>query len=328
MENLKDFTRQLKSLVNHSNSFLLIPHVNPDGDALGTMLAFYGYLNSLGKNTALYSNDDIPRIYKFLPGIDKIEDKIPTNEFDCVVLFECPNYCRSPLGDNFKSKKIVNIDHHPDNDMYGDLNYVDTTASSVGEIFYGIFRLLDYRISFEDALNLYVAIYTDTGGFNYSNTTYKTHMIISEILKEHKLDLDDISRKVYREVDFNVLKLLGKLIDKVKIHDKGISTAVLTQKMMDDYGVGGGDVQNFIREIFQIRGVHTLALLRDSSKGKIKVSFRSYLLPVNKIAARFCGGGHPRASGCKMDGYDDIYQAEKEVLKAMEETYDSGERLP
>lgn len=327
MDGLIEFSHNLDELIESSHSFLLLPHINADGDALGSLLAFYFLLKKKGREAVIYTTDKIPAMYSFLPGIEDLENSIPDTIFDCAVLFECPNYERSPAGDNFKARKIVNVDHHPDNEFYGDLNYVDSKASSVGEIFYNIFSILNYPLDHDMAENLYVAIYTDTGGFNYSNTTGLTHRVIAEILDRFPLNLDEISRRIYRESEFKVLRLLARLIDNIKIHENGIATAVLTAEMMKEHGVSGADSQNFISEIFQIKGVHTMALLRDGEDGVIKASFRSFLLPINKVAAKFGGGGHPRAAGCQMKGFDDIYKAEAALEEAMQEMFASGKRL-
>ncbi len=327
MDKLKEFSYKLDEVINNSQSFLLLPHINSDGDALGSLLAFHSILKRMGKESVIFTTDKIPAMYSFLPGIEQVENILPDREFDCVVLFECPNYGRSPAGDNFRAKTIVNIDHHPDNEFYGDLNYVDSKASSIGEIFYKIFKILNCALDIDIAENLYVAIYTDTGGFNYSNTTGLTHRVIAEILEQFPINLDEISRKIYRESEFNVLKLLARLIDNIKIHENGIATAVLTADMMKEHNVDGANSQNFISEIFKIRGIHSLALLRDGEDGVIKASFRSFLLPINKVAAKFGGGGHPRAAGCHLRDFDDIFKGEQALVLAMQEMYESGERL-
>jgi len=327
MDKFEKFAGDLDLAVKNSKSFLLMPHVNMDGDALGTLLAFYHVLKRLGKEITIYTNESIPTMLNNLPGVEEITDELPDKDFDCAVLFECPTYRRSPLGNKFRAKIVVNVDHHPDNDQYGDINYVDTTASSVGEIFYYLFSKLNYPLTREVAVNLYVAIYTDTGGFRYSNTTYRTHQAMSEILRRFKLDTDNITRKVDREVNFESLKALAEVIGSIKIHEEGVATAILTRHTIKKYRSGDSDSHIFIKEIFRIRGVHTMAILRETTDGKIKVSFRSILIPVNKIAAIFGGGGHPRAAGCLLKNYSDIHKARSSVLKEILKALKTGEKL-
>jgi len=327
MNKLQKFAIQFDKVIESSNTFLLMPHVNMDGDALGSLLACYLVLKDKGKEITVFSTDTVPSIYKFLPGVNYMGNKLPNKNFDCAILFECPGYSRSPADNKFKAKITVNIDHHPDNDYYGDLNYVDTEASSVGEIFYEIFSFLDYPLNNDITTNLYVAIYTDTGGFNFSNTSSKTHLVISKMLEDFDIPIDEISRRVDREMDPGVFRLLGYLMDNIRIHDGGFATSIITRNLFYRYKIDDSDHPNFARQLFQIRGIHTLALLKEKKDGGIKVSLRSNLIPVNKIALSFSGGGHPRAAGCTIMNANDIYEAERQIMSAIKDMLKRGERL-
>ncbi|MCD4785547.1 MAG: bifunctional oligoribonuclease/PAP phosphatase NrnA [Candidatus Eremiobacteraeota bacterium] len=327
MNKIQKFALQFDKVIKSSNSFLLIPHINMDGDALGSLLACCLILKEKGKQIKVFTTDTVPSMYNFLPGVKYVTNTLPDSEFDCAILFECPSYSRSPAGNNFKAKITVNIDHHPDNDLYGDLNYVDTGASSVGEIFYDIFSCLEYPMNSEIATNLYVAIYTDTGGFNFSNTTNKTHLIISKMLDKFDLPLDEISRRVDREMAPGVFRLLGHLMENIRIHEGGVATSILTRDLLYRYGIDDADHPNFARHLFQIKGINTMALLKEKKDREIKVSLRSNLIPVNKVAATFSGGGHPKAAGCAIKNVFDIYEAERLVISALYKMLNSGERL-
>lgn len=327
MNKLQEFALQFDKVIKSSNSFLLMPHVNMDGDALGSLLACFLILSNEGKEITAFTTDIVPSMYKFLPGVNYVRNALPDSEFDCAILFECPSYSRSPVDNNFKAKITVNIDHHPDNDFYGDLNYIDTGASSVGEIFYEIFSYLKYPMNSDIATNLYVAIYTDTGGFNFSNTSNKTHLVISKMLEKFNIPLNEISRRVDREMAPEVFRLLGYLMDNIRIHEGGFATSILTRNLLYRYKIDDADHPNFARHLFQIRGVHTMALLKENKDGEIKVSLRSNLIPVNKIAVLFSGGGHPRAAGCTMKNVFDIYETERLIMSAINKMLNNGERL-
>lgn len=324
MEKLELFSRDFKKLVDSSQNFLLIPHVGIDGDALGSLLAVREALKILKKRVISFTSDVIPDSYSFLPGADELSHEHPLDSFDCAILFECPNYSRSPAGSNFKASKVINIDHHPDNTSYGDLKYIDPAASSVGEIIFNLFYLLKYPITRDMALNLYVAIYSDTGGFVFDNTTSRTHLAISRLLEMHHLPLNEISRKIDREMDASAFQLLGSLMQNVKVRGNGFASAILTREMISRHSIKESDLQNFTQKIFQIKGVHSLAFLREGNNGEVKVSLRSNILPVNQIAAKFGGGGHPAAAGCTIDDVHDIYSAENSLLKAMDDFLKSG----
>lgn len=316
---MERFVKELDEIIKSSQSFLLLPHVNMDGDALGSLLAFSLLLKDMGKEVHIYTNDRIPEAYRFLPGINDVQDYLPDRSFDCAVLFECSSYGRSPANGDFKARKTVNIDHHPDNTFYGTINYVDSTASSVGEIIYSLFSEAGYPFTREMAVNLYVAVFTDTGGFNFNNTTGKTHRIVSEMLEKYDLPLDEISRRVDREMEFNEMLLLGDIYRKIKIYENGLASAVLTRDMMERRGVDESDIQNYTKRIFQLRRIHTMAFLRENSKGKIKVSLRSNKIPVNQIAAKFGGGGHSAAAGCTIRDSGGIRKAEKIIITALKD---------
>lgn len=328
METLESFSPKFHEAIESDYTFLLMPHINMDGDALGSVLAVYLYLESIGKMPFIYTTDRVPAIFDFMPGIKKVSDSLPDMEFDCAILFECPTLSRCPCENKPNARRIINIDHHPDNTYYGDLNLVDPSASSVGEMFFRIFSFLGIGITREMAINLYVAIYTDTGGFKFKNTTSVTHSVVAKLLEQYEdLPIDEISRWVEREMEYHVLMLLGQIINNITVHRGGISTAILDKATMDKYCADESDVQNFMREIFRIRGVHTMAMLRENSSGAVKVSLRSNLIPVNKLAAKFGGGGHPRAAGCTINDSTGLQDAENMIIAAMRESIDSGDRL-
>jgi phosphoesterase RecJ-like protein len=303
-----------------------MPHVNMDGDALGSALAMHQVLQCLGKEPYIYSTDEVASIYRFLPRLNNVCRELPDREFDCAILLECPNYKRSPAGDSFRARVQVNVDHHPDNLFYADLNWVDTETSSVGEILFGLFEELDYPIPPEAVLNLYVAIFTDTGAFQYSKTTHKTHWAIAKMLKSTSIPMDEVGRRIYRELDLNVMKLLGRLMLKAQVYPEGFAVVTLPKDLMEEYGVSDADAHNLVRDLDVIRGVHTMLFIRETSKGQTKVSLRSSLIPVNTVAARFGGGGHERASGCTLSM--PLEETEVKFMDAIREKILSGERLP
>ncbi len=314
-----NFTEQFRKAVDQSESFLIMPHVNMDGDALGSALAIYQVLKIMGKDPVIYTTDQVAGAYQFLPGLQNLTEKLPDRKFDCAIMVECPNYSRCPAGDNFRARIQINVDHHPDNTFYGDINYVDIEASSVGEIFFELFEALGYYMSKDTVLGLYVAIFTDTGAFQYSKTSHRTHMVISKMLQRYNLPLEEIGRRVYREMDHNVMQLLGQLMLDTKVYRReGIALALLPRDMMDKYRVKEADAQNIIRDLNVIRGVHTIIFIRELKDGKAKASIRSSKIPVNGIAARFNGGGHERAAGCKLDMPLD--QAGDTLVEAVRET--------
>ena len=147
------------------------------------------------------------------------------------------------------------------------------------------------------------------------------------MLEDFDIPLDEISRRVDREMDPVVFRLLGYLMDNIRIHDEGFATSIITRNLFYRYEIDDSDHPNFARQLFQNRGVHTLDLLKEKKDGGIKVSLRSNLIPVNKIALSFSGGGHPRAAGCTIMNTNDIYKAERQIMSAIKDMLKRGERL-
>jgi bifunctional oligoribonuclease and PAP phosphatase NrnA len=320
------FINEFARIIDESTTFLIMSHINPDGDAIGTALGLYKILHEMGKSPVLFAEDVVPSIYRFLPGSDKYTFALPETEFDCAILLEIPHYDRCPVGEDFKAKKIINIDHHLDNVLYGDLLWVDEKASSAGEMLFEIFERLKFNIDPDTALNLYVAIVTDTGGFKYPNTTYRTHRVITEMMKKGPLPTEEIHRRIYAEMDINVLKLFGSVIHNVKAYtDEGFAIGFLPKELVKMYHVNESEIQNFPENLHVIRGVHTFIFLRELDEERTKISFRSNRLPVGKIARQFGGGGHLRAAGCTL--HYSIKESEAIVEKVIREMIASGETL-
>ena len=325
-EAFKNFAESFRKIVDRSETFLIMPHVNMDGDALGSCLAAHQVLKIMGKDPMIYTTDQVSGVYQFLPGLQNVKEKLPDKKFDCAILMECPSYDRCPAGDKFRARVQVNIDHHPDNAFYADLNHVDIDASSVGEILFELFETLGYFMPRDTILNLYVAIFTDTGAFQYSKTSDRTHMVISKMLKRFNLPLEEIGRRVYREMEHNVMKVLGQLMLNTKIYRReGVALAMLPRALMDKWRISDADTQNIVRDLNVIRGIHTFIFIRETKDGISKASIRSSKIPVNGIAGRFNGGGHERAAGCKLDM--PLEKAGETLVEAVLEKIASGERL-
>jgi phosphoesterase RecJ-like protein len=180
----KEFAR-LKNLLKNASSAIVAAHVDPDGDAIGSMLALGMVLEQLGLAVTLYCADQVPRIYRFLPGVERIKRSVPGRQrFDLGFVIDSSDISRIGEGLDLRQQAsfIINIDHHPDNTKFGDVNYL-TRASSVAEQIYDLANFLKARIDKRLADCLYAAMITDTGNFRYENTNVKTFLIAAELLK-------------------------------------------------------------------------------------------------------------------------------------------------
>jgi bifunctional oligoribonuclease and PAP phosphatase NrnA len=317
---LEEIARYIES----KDSFILLPHVSIDGDDLGSLLAMKVGLEKLGKRATFVCHERVPLIFDFMPRIEEVSTSIPREHFDCAVLVECTNLGRLPEGLDIRkvADRIINIDHHPRNDFYGDFNYVDCGAAAVGEIIYELLRILGVPLDRTIAMALYVAMLTDTGGFQFSNTSARTHRIVAELM-EYSIDADEISRHVFRTMDFNVLKLKGKVIQSLRQEFGGkLTWGVITPSLLEEFGVHDEDIQQFIEDLNVVRGSQIFALLKETKDGKVRVSLRSSTLPVNEVAIRYHGGGHVLAAGCTLEGSLD--EARTEIVEALRILLEKG----
>lgn len=213
MNNFEEITK----VVQMNNNFLITSHMNLDGDGIGSELAFYFILKKLNKNPIILNQDRLPKIYDFLPGSNKVrhlEDNcIDPKSIDVGIVLDCSNIKR--IGKTYEIFKnietVINIDHHNSNENYGDLNYIDSSASSVGEIIYEFINFIDSDL-LDDKIStsLYTAIITDTGSFRYSNVSSKTFKVAAD-LTSYKIKPHLIADNIYNKNTYTGLKLLGKL---------------------------------------------------------------------------------------------------------------------
>lgn len=316
---MKDVVEAIK----RHRRFLITAHVNLEGDSLGSQLAMKALLEAIGKKAVIVDDDSVPGHYKFLPRADEVSNKMDKKlAFDAAIVLDCPTLKRigRVKGLLKKGRTVINIDHHISNERFGDVNWVHPSASSAGEMVYRLFKYMRVPLTKEVALYLYIAILTDTGSFNYDNTSSITHEIAGELLG-YGLDPALVSERVYEQRSVADLKLLGMVLSTLKVSDAGdVAHLVITKKMLSETGVDVSRSEGFINYARSINGVKIAVLFREDPKGgkRINVSFRSKGdMDVNNLASRFGGGGHIRASGCTMEG--GLSGVKKRVLSRIEE---------
>lgn len=312
--------KQVIDIINQYDKFLITSHKDPEGDCLGSGLALASLLRRRKKEVFFINESLIPEMYKFLPRIDRIIRGTKLINFDAAIILDSPNMERIGRAANFinSSNISVNIDHHISNERFADVNWIDSSASSVGEMVYLIFKKLDYKITQEEALCLYVAILTDTGSFRYANTTSRTHNIAAELLK-HNLNPEEVYQRIYANSSFTEAKLLGLSLSTLRqSKDGSIVWFRLTKSMRNLIKGNLEQADNFINVARSIKGVKVIALFKEIKNNEIRVSLRSKgEVDVNRIAKFFGGGGHKTASGCTI--YANIDKAEKLCLRRIRE---------
>ena len=287
--------------------FLLTTHENPDGDALGSLVAMNEILRALGKDTAMFMSAEefpLPYEYRDLP-VSGMLHALPDDADERTIVFlDCGNIDRMPV--TFLRRDdahIVNIDHHHDNTRFGTANLVVDGASSTAEIIWDLNKDLGVELTQEIAEALYVGLVTDTGKFQYENTTVASHMMAADLLA-HGVEVHEIFRRLYENVPFAKLELLARVLSRVERVDGGRLT--ISYILRSDYEETGAD-ENFsegiVDHIRALEGTVVAALVReqlkDGREGVLKVSLRASAdeVDVSVIARQQGGGGHRQAAG-------------------------------
>ncbi|MBI4846452.1 MAG: bifunctional oligoribonuclease/PAP phosphatase NrnA [Candidatus Omnitrophica bacterium] len=314
--------------IKNRKSFLVVAHIHPEGDSIGSQIALANLLKGMGKSVRVINEDKVPRNLLFLPGVDRIErfSNLEKKEvdFDAAIILDCPTLERiGKVKQLLGSKYIINIDHHISNEGFGDINWVDLKASSAGEMIYALFKSAEKEIDNASALCVYVAIMTDTGSFHYSNTTSQTHKIIAELLN-FKINPTKIYEYIYETKSFDTLKLLAEVLANLqKSKDGKYVWFKVTDEMLKRNRLTAESTEDFIDFVRMIEGAEVVAYLRElDSDNKVKVSLRSKTdVDVNAVAKNFGGGGHYAASGCVIEKCMEeteqlLYQQIKKALKS------------
>ncbi len=309
---LQDAVRFLQT----HDDILLVAHVSPDGDTLGSCFALYGALRELGKHVQIVCEDPVPATYRFLPFSDRLIKPEQAKPADAVVCVDCADLARAGRSEALyrAAKATLNIDHHGTNASYAEDNYVQR-AGATGELIFNVIAIMNVALNKDIASCLYAAITTDTGNFSYSNTTPDTLRIAADLL-DTGIDLPHLNRGLFRTIPFHKLKLQALTVDKTKLYEYGrIGVSFITLEDIRSCGATSEDTEGIIDSIRDIDSVEVAALLRESEDGTVRVSLRGKSsADVSKIATQFGGGGHRLAAGCTMK--PPIEEAAEQILNS------------
>ncbi len=286
-----------------SDEIALACHVNPDGDALGSLLALTLGLRKMGKATyASWGTTpaSVPPSYKFLPSIDTIVQPGEVPATAVFVALDCGAGDRlGELEDRaHEAKKLINIDHHPGNEEFGDINVVDTTASSTAELVAALLREMEIDLDTDIATCLYTGVVTDTGRFQYSNSTPDTLRLAADLL-ELNVPAPEIALEVFESAPFGYLKLLGRVLERAQLFpEERFVYSWITSADLIDTGVGMDETEKLIDLLRGTRDAVVAAMFKEQADGRYRVSMRSKgSVKVNTIAQARGGGGHDLAAG-------------------------------
>jgi len=300
-----DTIKEICEILKNRNNFGICTHYEPDGDAIGSLLALKLALLKADKKVKAFS--PTPLVEPYQPYLLEFSDVIiglpPDNEFDVLIFVDCSNVKRLRPDGSYSPKAdcIIDIDHHADNTMFGDFNLVRPYSPACAEIIYEVIQELNQYIDRQIATCLYVGLITDTGKFAYSSTTARTLEIASDLLKRD-IKPDILNSLVYEQESIETFHLLGEAMANLKNSEDGkIIWASVTKEMLLKTGAIEENADIIIEEMRLVKGAKVFLSFRESDEGRIKVSLRSKEgFPVDQIAHIFGGGGHPAASGCRL----------------------------
>lgn len=299
---MKDLEAAVSAL-EKADTISLSSHVNPDGDSVGSLLGMAMALHGRGKNVCACMPEPFkyPPQYDFLPGRELLADPDErAHEADLFVALDCSNRERlGPLQQSAeKAALILNIDHHEDNQLYGEINLVDERASSTSELVYKVMKAAGWRIEPEVATCLYTGVVTDTGRFEHRNTSPETFTIASE-LAQAGADISRVIKEVYGNQSLAYTHLMGLALQRIEvIRELGFAYSFITQSDLAETGATLPETEDLIDHLRSIRGTLVVALFKELPNGDVRVSMRSRdAYEVGPVARKMGGGGHALAAG-------------------------------
>ncbi|MGI8811128.1 MAG: DHH family phosphoesterase [Pyrinomonadaceae bacterium] len=304
---------QVVELIENKQKFGITTHIKPDGDGVGSSLGLCWLLRSLGKTAEVIVRGEVPASYRSLPGADEIRNvESVDNEYDAIFIIECSSLDRPGIK-GLDSEFTVNIDHHATSEHFGTINWIDSTASAVGEMIYNLCKAIGGRVTKEIAECVYMALVTDTGSFHFSNTTERTLKVASELIKAG-VKPAEISEAVYNNYPWSRIELMRQVLGTVKRDDTGtVAYMRQTLEMRAQAGAVDGDNNGFVNIPLAAREIAAVVYMREVGENSFRVSLRSKGdINVAKIAEKFGGGGHRNAAGLKIEG--DWTDKERELV--------------
>jgi len=320
MNDYKEQLKQAAQFIHQYDSFLIVSHVNPDGDTISSSLAMALILKQLGKTFFLVNEDELPNKFLFLPLSNQIQlMKNQKRTFETVVSVDVADRSRMGQIDSLLTEqtRILNIDHHPTNDYFGDVNLILSSAAATAEVMYDLVNELTISFNLNLATCIYTGLLTDTGGFRYSNTSPKVMRIAAKLL-EFGVSPGEIAEVALETITQNHIHVLKLALSKLEVANNGkIAWTVLNLNDLSGE-IHSDDTEGIVNYCRNIEGVEVGVFFKETKEGIFKISLRSKkYINVGSIAKFFGGGGHARAAGYTF--YGTIDEAKTLLFQKMKE---------
>lgn len=313
--------QRIVDAIHQRQRFVVSSHARPDGDSIGSQLAFAYALRSIGKDVTVVNRDAAPPPLMAFPGVPEIRiaDAI-SGEYDAAVIMECGDLARPGVA-GLDRYFLINIDHHPGNTGYGHINWFDPAAAACGEMVFDLVQALEVALSVEIATHVYLAILTDTGSFHYSSISPRTFDICKRTL-EAGVDPVSVARSVYDSNNMGRLKLFGSVLSAMQIDPSGrIAIVYLDHEMARAAGGTYEDTEGLINLPLTVKEIQAVVFFKQNEGDEYRVSMRSKgEIDIGAVAKDFGGGGHKNAAGCTVSGPIDTLQ--KLFLDKIEQAID------
>lgn len=302
--------KQILGFIRSQKRFLITAHTRLDGDSVGCELAVARWLAKMGKRSRIINTGGIPREYSFLPGIRQIQQipeaqhsKLRAADYDGVIVLDSGGF------DHLETVKdilpsgcpVINIDHHPSNDYFGRINWVDSKAGCTAELVYQLIKASGVPLDKTLALYLYLALITDTGNFSFSTTTPRSHLMAADLLS-YGINPRAVFRRIYEDKNYKGIRLYSEVIRRIKRAKQGqLIWTEITRAMTRRCRTEPADSEEYLRVLKSIKETRIAVLFKEDKTpaGGIKISIRTAPpIDANRLASKFGGGGHHRAAGC------------------------------
>ena len=310
---------KLNDIIKSSKNILIISHINPDGDTLGSMCGLYSaILENFKKRCDMMSISKIPDVYSYLPNLNEVrnlEDFDKSREYDLVITVDVAAIDRVLDAKILfeKAKFTVNVDHHKTNNAYGNLNFINPDASSTGEVLFECFNRMDWKINLDTAICLYTAILTDTGSFRFDNTKPSTFEAAAKLV-QIGVQPSDIYKRVYESDSKTLVLFQAHCISKAKfLNDDKIAYTLVYKKDMEKFSAGDDCMEGLTEKLRAIVTTRIAFVAKEMKSGGTKISMRSKFADVAEICGVFGGGGHKFAAGCTIKA--PVEQAAEKILE-------------
>lgn len=313
----------ITKILREEDDFLVTSHFNPDGDAIGSLVAIGHMLASMGKTFTLYNPSGLPKRFEWLERPGDVAEILPDEMPRWTIVMDCgsPERMGLEMVSRMDETRVVNIDHHLGNPDFGEVNWVDVNHPAVGCMIALLARELDQPLTGPLAEAIYLAVATDTGFFTYGSTTPESLELAAELLRGG-LDMAAVNTSITKTWSPERLQLWSEAIDTVELHSNAqVGIVTVTAEMMKRTGTKAADTENIVNFVRKLKSVRVSAILREEGPDTYKFSLRSNGPDnVQEVAAKFGGGGHKNAAGGAIQA--PLNEAKKLLVQCIGETVD------